>query len=88
MTAEHLPEGSIEDWYLGQSERPLVFSVTSPKGAGYGLSAVLPCVKFNGEIAKSNSGSPVALSAPFDVLDNDGALPPLTVYYGSADTAP
>lgn len=78
----------FETWYESDQAKAVTLSLGMGLGAGFGFGLSLPAVKLEGEVGKSNGGSPTTLTVPFKALDDGTTGFALEVLYEVEGTAP
>lgn len=76
--------------YIADTELALTLTFTSAESLSTGdatLQIVLPAIKLNGELPKTNGTDLITQSVDFDVLDNLSAAQPIWCVLRTADTA-
>ena len=89
MTIEYT-DTAIRDAYIADTPLALTLTFTTTEALSTGFSTfqiVLPEIKLNGEIPKTNGTDLIELSVDFDVLDNLTATQPLWLVVRTADAA-
>lgn len=89
ITAEYT-DNTLRDAYLNQTPLSMVVTFQSTVSIAAGvfptLQVVLPLIKLEGELPKSNGGKPITQSIDYTVLDPATAAAPVTIVYRTADT--
>ena len=89
MTIEYDAQ-TMMNAFLADTELALSLTFTSTEAVtgGYAtLQIVLPAIKLNGELPKTNGAELITQSVDFDVLDNLVAAAPMYIVLRTADTA-